>query len=81
MGFSSSYRIFIIHIFNLSRIGASLLGANPEVNSNGLSINKILPELSQKDHSLLIYNIINLIDNSALWLTGLLAVGIIPAIQ
>ena len=62
-------------------IGASLLGANPEVNSNGLSINKILPELSQKDHSLLIYNIINLMDNSALWLTGLLAVGIIAAIQ
>ena len=81
MGFSSSYRIFIIHIFNLSRIGASLLGANPEVNSNGLSINKILPELSQKDHSLLIYNIINLMDNNALWLTGLLAVGIIAAIQ
>ena len=62
-------------------IGASLLGANPEVNSNGLSINKILPELSQKDHSLLIYNIINLMDNSALWLTGLLAVGVIAAIQ
>ena len=62
-------------------IGASLLGANPEVNSNGLSINKILPELSQKDHSLLIYNIINLMDNNALWLTGLLAVGVIAAIQ
>ena len=73
---------FLLFIFSTYQgIGASLLGANPEVNSNGLSINKILPELSQKDHSLLIYNIINLMDNSALWLTGLLAVGIIAAIQ
>ena len=73
---------FLLFIFSTYQgIGASLLGANPEVNSNGLSINKILPELSQKDHSLLIYNIINLMDNNALWLTGLLAVGIIAAIQ
>ena len=73
---------FLLFIFSTYQgIGASLLGANPEVNSNGLSINKILPELSQKDHSLLIYNIINLMDNNALWLTGLLAVGVIAAIQ
>ena len=73
---------FLLFIFSTYQgIGASLLGANPEVNSNGLSINKILPELSQKDHSLLIYNIINLMDSSAIWLTGLLAVGIIAAIQ
>ena len=73
---------FLLFIFSTYQgIGASLLGANPEVNSNGLSINKILPELSQKDHSLLIYNIINLMDNKALWLTGLLAVGVIAAIQ
>ena len=62
-------------------IGASLLGANSEINSSGLSINKILPELSSEDHSLLIYQIINLMDNSALWVTGLLAVGVIAAIQ
>ena len=73
---------FLLFIFSTYQgIGASLLGANSEVNSNGLSINKILPELSQKDHSLLIYHIINLLDNSALWLTGLLAVGVIAAIQ
>ena len=73
---------FLLFIFSTYQgIGASLLGANPEVNSNGLSINKILPELSQKDHSLLIYNIINLMDNNALWLTGLLAVVIIASIQ
>ena len=41
----------------------------------------MLPELSQKNHTLLIYNIINLMNNSALWLTGLLAVGVIAAIQ
>ena len=62
-------------------VGASLLGANSEINSSGLSINKILPELSSEDHSLLIYQIINLMDNSALWVTGLLAVGVIAAIQ
>ena len=73
---------FLLFIFSTYQgIGASLLGANPDVNSNGVSINKILPELSQKDHSLLIYNIINLMDNNALWLTGLLAVGVIAAIQ
>ena len=62
-------------------VGASLLGANSEINSSGLSINKILPEVSSEDHSLLIYQIINLMDNSALWVTGLLAVGVIAAIQ
>ena len=73
---------FILFIFSTYQgIGASLLGANSEINSSGLSINTILPELSQKDHTLLIYNIINLMDNSALWLTGLLAVGVIAAIQ
>ena len=62
-------------------VGASLLGANSEINSSGLSINKILPEVSSEDHSLLIYQIINLMDNRALWVTGLLAVGVIAAIQ
>ena len=73
---------FLLFIFSTYQgIGASLLGANSEVNSNGLSIDKILPEISQKDHTLLVYHIINLMDNSALWLTGLLAVGVIAAIQ
>ncbi len=73
---------FLLFIFSTYQgIGASLLGANSEINSSGLSINTVLPELSQKNHTLLIYNIINLMDNSALWLTGLLAVGVIAAIQ
>ena len=73
---------FILFIFSTYQgIGASLLGANSEINNSGLSINTVLPELSQKNHTLLIYNIINLMDNSALWLTGLLAVGVIAAIQ
>ena len=73
---------FILFIFSTYQgIGASLLGANSQINNSGLSINTVLPELSQKDHTLLIYNIINLMDNSALWLTGLLAVGVIAAIQ
>ena len=62
-------------------IGASLLGANPEINSNGLAISNLLPEIQNNDHSLIIYHIINLMDEYALWLTGLLAVGIIAALQ
>ena len=34
-------------------IGASLLGANAEINSNGLAIKSLLPEVSKNDHSLL----------------------------
>ena len=62
-------------------IGASLLGANAEVNSNGFSIDKLLPEISNSDHSSIVYHIMNLMDNHALWLTGLLAVGLIAALQ
>ena len=62
-------------------IGASLLGANAELNNNGLSINTLLPEVSNKDHSLIIYHIISLMDKYAIWLTGLLAVGLIAALQ
>ena len=62
-------------------IGASLLGANADINNNNLSINTLLPEVSNEDHSLIIYHIISLIDKHALWLTGLLAVGLIAALQ
>ena len=62
-------------------IGASLLGASADINSNNLSINTLLPEVSKKDHSLIIYHIISLMDKHALWLTGLLAVGLIAALQ
>ena len=62
-------------------VGASLLGANADFNSNGLTINNLLPEVSSKNHTLVIYNIISLMDKYALWLTGLLALGIIAALQ
>ena len=62
-------------------IGSNLLGANAEINSNGLSLSNLLPEVSNKEHTILIYNIINLMDKHALWLTGFLAVGIIAALQ
>jgi len=62
-------------------IGASLLGASTDINNNNLSINTLLPEVSKKDHSLIIYHIISLMDKHALWLTGLLAVGLIAALQ
>ena len=62
-------------------IGANLLGANADINSNNLSINNVLPEVSKKDHSLIIYHIISLMDKHALWLTGMLAVGLIAALQ
>ncbi|MDC3158307.1 hypothetical protein OA524_00590 [Candidatus Pelagibacter sp.] len=62
-------------------IGASLLGANAEINSSGFSIDKLLPEISNSDHSSIVYHIMNLMDKHALWLTGLLAVGLIAALQ
>jgi len=62
-------------------IGASLLGASTDINNNNLSINTLLPEVSKKDHSLIVYHIISLMDKHALWLTGLLAVGLIAALQ
>tara|TARA_Y100001970_G_scaffold262394_1_gene346582 strand:+ start:1177 stop:3243 length:2067 start_codon:yes stop_codon:yes gene_type:complete len=73
---------FLLFIFSTYQgIGASILGASSEINSKGLSINTILPEVSSNDHSFIVYHIINLMDNSALWVTGLLAIGIIAAIQ
>ena len=73
---------FLLFIFaTYQGIGATLIGASSEVNKEGLSINTLLPEISPKDHSMVVYNIINLIDTSALWLIGLLAVGIIAALQ
>ena len=62
-------------------IGASLLGANADINNSGLAINNLLPEVSSNDHTLIVYHIINLMDKHALWLTGLLAVGLIAALQ
>ena len=62
-------------------IGASLLGANAEINSSGFSIDKLLPEISNNDHSSIVYHIMSLMDKHALWLTGLLAVGLIAALQ
>ena len=62
-------------------IGASLLGANAEINSSGFFIDKLLPEISNSDHSSIVYHIMNLMDNHALWLTSLLAVGLIAALQ
>ena len=62
-------------------IGAILLGASAEINSNGLFVNKLLPEVSSKDHSSIVYHIIGLMDKHALWLTGLLAVGLVAALQ
>ena len=71
--------LFIFSTFQ--GIGASLLGANAEINSNGFSINRLLPEISNKDHASIIYHIISLMDKHALWLTGLLGVGLIAALQ
>jgi len=62
-------------------IGSNLLGANAEINSNGLAIKNLLPEVSNKDHTMIIYNIIGLMDKHALWLTGLLSIGLIAALQ
>ena len=40
-------------------IGSNLLGANAEINSNGLSISNLLPEVSNKEHTILILSLIH----------------------
>jgi len=62
-------------------IGASLLGANPDINNNSLSINNLLPEVSRTEHTIILSHIISLMDKNALWFTGLLTVGLIAALQ
>ena len=62
-------------------IGASLLGANPDINNNSLSINNLLPEVSRTEHTIILSHIISLMDKNALWVTGLLTVGLIAALQ
>ena len=62
-------------------IGASLLGANPDINNNSLSNNNLLPEVSRTDHTIILSHIISLMDKNALWVTGLLTVGLIAALQ
>ena len=71
--------LFIFSTFQ--GIGSNLLGANAEINSLGLSISNILPEVPRTDHSLILSHIIGLIDEKNLWLTGLLMVGLIAALQ
>jgi SSS family solute:Na+ symporter len=71
--------LFIFSTFQ--GIGSNLLGANAEINSLDLSISNVLPEVPRTDHSLILIHIIDLIDEKALWLTGLLMVGLIAALQ
>ena len=56
------FLLFIIA--NYQWIGASLLGAISEINSKGLSISNLLPEVSTIDHSLIVYHIIKPEENS-----------------
>ena len=62
-------------------VGASLLGANTDINNNSLSINNLLPEVSRTEHTIILSHIISLMDKNALWVTGLLTVGLIAALQ
>ena len=62
-------------------VGASLLGANTDINNNSLSINNLLPEVSRTEHTIILSHIISLMDKNALWFTGLLTVGLIAALQ
>ena len=74
--------VLLLFVFTTYQgIGASLLGANADINNSGLAINNLLPEVSSNDHTLIVFHIINLMDKHALWLTGLLAVGLIAAVD
>jgi len=80
-GCAAAIGILLFIFTTFQGVGANLLGANADFNNNNLSINTLLPEVSKSDHSLVIYHIISLMDKHAIWLTGLLAVGLIAALQ
>ena len=80
-GCAAAVGILLFIFMPLQGIGSNLLGANAEINNNNFSLKEVLPVISKLDHTVLIFNIISLIDQHAVWLSGLLFVGIIAALQ
>jgi len=73
---------FLLFIFaTIIGVGANLLGANADINTNSLSLSNILPEISKSDSSTLIFYIVSIMDDQAIWITGFLFIGLIAAIQ
>ena len=80
-GCAAAIGILLFIFTTIQGVGATLLGANADINNSNLSISNLLPEISQSEHSLVVYHIISLMDNYALWLTGALVLGLIEALQ
>ena len=80
-GCAAAIGILLFIFTTIQGVGATLLGANADINNSNLSISNLLPEISQSEHSLVVYHIISLMDNYALWLTGALVLGLIAALQ
>jgi len=80
-GCAAAIGILLFFFTTMQGVGATLLGANADINNSNLSISNLLPEISKSDHSLVVYHIISLMDNYALWLTGALVLGLIAALQ
>ena len=80
-GCAAAIGVLLFVFITFQGIGANLLGANADINNSSLSISKLLPESSRSEHSLVIFNIISLMDKYALWLTGALVLGLIAGLQ
>ena len=80
-GCAAAIGVLLFVFITFQGVGANLLGANADINNSSLSISKLLPESSRSEHSLVIFNIISLMDKYALWLTGALVLGLIAGLQ
>lgn len=62
-------------------VGAHLLGADAEANAAGIAVAQLLPVLTEHQSNELVAHYIRLIGDELPWLTGLLAVCAIAALQ
>lgn len=62
-------------------VGAHLLGANAEANAAGIAVAQLLPVLTEHQSNELVSHYIRLIGDGLPWLTGMLAVCAVAALQ
>ena len=80
---ASSFGIGLI-LFSFTAVqgmGAHFLGASPEVEKAGLSLESVLPDLTANKQGSLVPYYINLVSDAAPWFVGLLAVCALAAMQ
>lgn len=80
-GSAFSVGIALVFFSTLQGMAAHLLGADAAANAAKLALSKILPELPSSQTGDLVMNYIRLLAADEPWLTGLLAVAAIAALQ